>query len=210
MQKVCQNIEGYETGIVTSTDTNPDYKVAESDRKRYLLIAQTILKARDLNDYPQYELYRNGTVEEMANPGSNSADYSSLKLQCTAYQQMNISLKKNYLEPILINAGCWSPGASSSVGAKLQEKINGKWITIDKQTSVMNISYCKSDYPQGVVFSVDRSQDDPRLRPVRVIWIPKNGSVINGQRKPYATCSESIWITTKKALEFDSFPCPFG
>lgn len=207
MQKVCQNIEAYETGIITSTDNNPDFQVAESDRKRYLLIAQTILKARDLNDYPQYELYRNGTVQEMANPGSNSADYTSLKLQCTAYQKMNLSLRDNFLEPVIVDAGCWITDDPTNVGAKLQERVSGKWVTVDKQNTLFQTSYCGDSYPFGANFSLERSKSDPDNREVRVVWIPQNGVSIDGKTSEFATCPQIVRSESSEALVFGYESC---
>jgi hypothetical protein len=207
MQKVCQNIEGYEKGLVTSTDKNPDFKVPESDRKRYLLIAQVILKARDLTDYPQYELYRNGTVEEMANPGSNPADYSSLKLQCTAYHLMDLNLGKNYVPPVLVDAGCWSSDDPSNIGAKLQEKVAGKWKTVDSQKTLYQTAYCGGDYPLGAIFSVERSKSDPESRSLRIVWMPQNGVSLDGKTVEFATCPQKIRHGSIRSLEFSYESC---
>jgi hypothetical protein len=207
MQKVCQNIQGYETGKVSSWEKGPDFNVPESDRKRYLLIAQTILKARDLTDYPQYDLFRNGTVEEMATPGSNSSDYSSLKLQCTAYQQMNLNLRENYVEPVIVDAGCWRTDDPSNIGAKLQEKVSGKWVTIETQNTIFQTSYCGGDYPLGANFSVDRSKSDPENRSVRVVWMPQNGVNLDGKTSDFATCPQVIRRGSIKSLGFSYESC---
>lgn len=207
MQKVCSNIQTYETGIEASINNQPDGFVPENDRKRRLVIAETILKARELEKYPQYEMYRTGIEEKIADEKASSQKYQILKYACTAYIKLDLSLKNNYVDPLLVTAGCWQSDDPSSIGAKLQENVAGEWVTLESQTNLFQVGFCGPDYPLGASFSIERSKADLEDRTVRVAWAPLKGGNLDGRTDEYFTCSQTFGLGDSLELGFGTSSC---
>ena len=207
MFDVCQEIDGYEKGLIPGVMGAYDLKVAQSDRKHNLYLAEVNLRAGDAANYPQLSTYLEGAVQEFANPGSKPDKYKSLILGCTAYNKMFTTMKRNYLPDGVVQGGCWN---NPYVSAELQEFVNKNWVQINYADSLEKYDgYCtETGYPYAVNFFVERSKKDPQERKFRLVWTEKGGVFSNGL-KSISTCPAYILNLDDAKLSFDGTQCDY-
>ena len=130
MASVCQSVEAFETGIYRAGGEEP----ATLDRPDLVsgLRLRMISMQSSLSDYPEMDVFLQGTKEKLADPSQNSPYFKMLLKTCVPYNAMLTRTIANWVEPTVVGpSGCWSSGRPKNLYAQLQEKVDGEWVTID-------------------------------------------------------------------------------
>lgn len=131
MTSVCQTVEAFETGIIRRGGESPK-NLDRPDLVSLLRLQVETITRSTLSDYPEFEIYRQGILEKLADPGQNTAYFKMLQKTCVPYNAMLTRTIANWVEPTKVGpSSCWYSGRPKNLFAELQEKVDGEWVTID-------------------------------------------------------------------------------
>lgn len=197
MLYACRGLTAYNTGTMP-TDSGVTSPLNPGEGKSFLRSFGLKHLQMVKSDYPETQIYIQGVLQELAEPGSGAKDFTSFTKFCAAYDRVQENIETYYAEPSQVEAGCYN---ISSVRATLQEKVSTTWKTIRIAAKLKKIPYCGDDYVYGAEFSISRSTLDPE-RTFRVIYTALDEPFSNGKQS--MTSSESVLTIGQIGLPIDS------
>lgn len=155
MLSVCQPLRGYTEGTITNWGSE-NQTLGKSEQKQALRdVADDLQDAKE--EFPEFNIFYDGVVGELAAPSSNPEGFKQLKSVCETYDAVMDSLKKNYADPVIVTPGCWS---SSNPSAWLYESIDGEMRVVDFGSNLKRDETLCTDwnYPYTYEFKIPTSK----------------------------------------------------
>ena len=188
MSVACQNLDAFETGTVISEgeDLTPEPQVLKTNFRTYAVTTLDIYK----DDFPELEIYYQGAIEKLADPGSNPEGYRSFIEFCAPYVALVKRTDEIWTEPVTLQQDyCWS---GNDIRHTLQVRLNGQWLDVGGGVSKKSESCSDKKYPWLVTESFVTYDQSWQLR-----WISRPSPEFDS----FADDSKRIILT----FDVDSF-----
>ena len=188
MSVACQNLDAFETGTVISEgeDLTPEPQVLKTNFRTYAVTTLDIYK----DDFPELEIYYQGAIEKLADPGSNPEGYRSFIEFCAPYVALVKRTDEIWTEPVTLEQDyCWS---GKDIRHTLQVRLNGQWLDVGGGVAKKSESCSDKKYPWLVTESFVTYDQSWQLR-----WISRPSPEFDS----FADDSKRIILT----FDVDSF-----
>ena len=149
-------------------------------------------------DYPETSIYIDGVMQELADSDSEDPGFESYKKFCRTYNEVQKSIEKHYVEPLLLQTECWS---SQDINLSIEEKVGDEWVSRYDKSELEKVDFCEGDYPWGYSWPLSRS-DYGEDRIFRMVLASNDGGTVAGKEK-YVTFEQTI-------TQYDTEPLTFS